>query len=637
MNNLNMDLTGGTLPNYKVKNRVFSVFRMEQFIDFGTPVYADSIQVYLISDGRTIPLVLDDDYMVPDEAILECDNDMSSARLQRPDFNHKLTSGITMLRGVDANADYRIAVSYQRLYPNQIQTAQIHGTEVNVTPELLVEVLTSIEQLKILTNQVTDTSSLNTDGNLLLEMDVDKTNENNYIEDEAHLVNTSGGRYVIRPKGGDFYRDSVTVKHPGSGSTLIEGEDYEIVGISEAHTKITSYPGEVCQFIIIKTAISDTVTVSYHAFGGEPTLDNYEELLANLNNLTQFLNASGTLTSSSLGNTDVIQSLINRITSLEADMRRLQGTPAYGDITSGKCILMKIFSEQPGMHWYTIATLYNTEGSNMEPCVADTFNFRLQTQLSHFQCQVAVAVDTNNNSGDCLNVNVISENYPRGYIPFEDYSSIDKIIQPQIRAVWKRQDTVSGIALQLGFELKGMVEETVAIEDMSGHESCWKLVEEKAEVTLPQDDNFLLPDGLSTWSTSLANSYQESMLIPFKKGHLIWAGNQPMNRPTDGWLYFELDKDNLLLNPDTDIRRFSRLRLDIEEKDGLQFPIDVLFNSGTNYLKGHASFTHQNDPVYVNAELSKTEKDGIHLRLNWEVVAGISSNELDLKDLVIYC
>ena len=265
----------------------------------------------------------------------------------------------------------------------------------------------------------------------------------------------------------------------------------------------------------------------------------------------------------------------------------------------------------------------------MEPCVADTFNFRLQTQLSHFQCQVAVAVDTNNNSGDCLNVNVISENYPRGYIPFEDYSSIDKIIQPQIRAVWKRQDTVSGIALQLGFELKGMVEETVAIEDMSGHESCWKLVEEKAEVTLP--------DGLSTWSTSLANSYQESMLIPFKKGHLIWAGNQPMNRPTDGWLYFELDKDNLLLNPDTDIRRFSRLRLDIEEKDGLQFPIDVLFNSGTNYLKGHASFTHQNDPVYVNAELSKTEKDGIHLRLNWEVVAGISSNELDLKDLVIYC
>lgn len=637
MSNLNMDLTGGTLANYRITNRVFSVFRMEQFIDLGTPVYADSIQVYLISDGRTVPLVLDEDYRIPDEAVLNCDNDMSAAKLQRPDFDYRLTSGITMLRGVESGAAYRIAVNYQRLYPSQIQEAQIHGTAINFTPELLADILNNIEQLKILTNQVTNTSSLTDGGSLLLELDVAKTNENNYIEDEEHVVNTSGGRYVIRPKGGDFYYDSVTVKHPGSGETLVLGTDYEIVGMSETHTKATSHTSPVYQFIIIKRAISDTVTVSYHAFGGEPTLDNYEELLANLNNVIQFLNASGTLTSSSLGSTDVIQSLISRVNDLEADMRRLQGTPAYGDITSGKCTVMKLFSEQPGLHWYTIATLYNTAGSDMEPCTADTFNFRLQTQLSHFQCQVAVAIDTNNNSGDRLNVNVISENYPRGYIPFEDYSDIDKIIKPQIRAVWNQQDTLSGVALQLGFELKGMLEETVAIEDMSGHESCWKLVEEKAEVTLPQDDNFILPDGFSTWSSLLAHSYQESMLIPFKKGHLIWAGTQPLNRPTDGWLYFDLDQDSLSLDENTDIRRFNRLRLDIEEKDGLQFPIEVLFNSGTNTLKGHASFTHQNEPVYVNAEMSKTEENGIRLRLNWEVVAGTSSNELDLRDLVIYC
>lgn len=60
----------------------------------------------------------------------------------------------------------------------------------------------------------------------------------------------------------------------------------------------------------------------------------------------------------------------------------------------------------------------------MEPILLlvlpDTFVFRLQTQLSHIQFTVAVSVDLNNKGADRLNVNVISENYPRGYVPFTD-------------------------------------------------------------------------------------------------------------------------------------------------------------------------------------------------------------------------
>lgn len=316
-------------------------------------------------------------------------------------------------------------------------------------------------------------------------------------------------------------------------------------------------------------------------------------------------------------------------------MRRLQGTPAYGDITSGKSILMKLFAEKPGLHWYTIASLYKITGDDTTPSEADSFIFRLQSQLSHFQFKAEVSVDLNNQEGDRFNVNVTSENYPRGYTPFTDYGEIDSIIRPQLRVVWNDSDTMTGAYLQLGFTLTNMLEETVAIEDMSGHESCWKLVDEVATVTQPADSDFTLPNGTSIWSTSLDTSKQESMLIPFKKGHLAWCGSVSMNRPDTGWQYTDLG-DSLLLENSVDISRITKLRVDIEEVDGFQYPIDINFNSKIDKLKGHASFTHGNEPAYINAEIYRKEDGSINIRLNYEIVAGTESNELRIRDVVVY-
>ena len=116
--------------------------------------------------------------------------------------------------------------------------------------------------------------------------------------------------------------------------------------------------------------------------------------------------------------------------------------------------------------------------------------------------------------------------------------------------------------LQLGFELKGMLEETVCIEDLSGHESCWKLVDETATVTTPQDSEFLLPDNSSIWSALLSNSCKEDMLVPFNKGHLAWCGTQTLNRPIDGWQYFEVSNE-LLIDHTTNIRKFTFILIPI--------------------------------------------------------------------------
>ena len=220
------------------------------------------------------------------------------------------------------------------------------------------------------------------------------------------------------------------------------------------------------------------------------------------------------------------------------------------------------------------------------------------------------------------------------YTPFTDYGSIDKIIRPQLRVVWDDQDTASGAYLQLGFELTNMMEETLAIMDLSGQDSCWKLVDEVSTVTTPKDSDFLLPDGTSTWSTSLSKSLQESMLVPFHQGHLIWAGTQAMNRPNDGWQYFQIS-DDLLIDSSVDITRIKRLRVDVEEVNGLQFPVDINFNAGTDHLKGHAAFTHQEQPVYINAEIYYEDNKPV-CRLNYDVIAGTESNELDIRDLVIF-
>ena len=632
MRNSNMDLTGKH-QNYAESNRVWRVFKYNQLINFEATVFAESLKIYLISSGvKSQLLTRGTDFDVPEIFISSCDNDVSQAKLIDGLFDKELISGIRMLRGIDNGSTITIAVAYQRLYPNQLRTAYVHNEPFNLTPELAYDMVKSIETLKLLVSRVNDVGSLTTDQALLLEMDETKTNTNNYIEKEEHLLNVPGGRFMIHPRGGSFYSDSVTIVHPSTGQTLIPGKDYFVVGMDEPKTKATSHIAPVYNFLLIVAPIADEVEISYHAFGGDPTLDNYRQLLKNMNNVIQYLNDANSLTSDSLGGTEVMMALFERVELLEAKMRRLEGTPSYGDITSGKCILMKLFSDTPGLHWYTIAKLY-TIGGSTAPCTADTFIFRLQSKLSHFQFTAAASVDLSNIEIDRFNLNVISDNYPKGYVPFTDYSKIDEIIRPQMRVVWIDGETVSGAYLQLGFELKGMMEETISIEDVSGHESCWQLVDEISLATTPTDINFPLPNGTS-WSPLLPAARSESMLIPFSRGHLAWSGVHPLNRPESGWQSFTI-KDHYL-DQSTDIRRIKKLRLNIEEKFGLQFPVDIALNSGTNHLKGHATFTHQEKPVYINAEVFY-EDEKIVFRLNFDVVAGVESDELDLRDMSVFC
>lgn len=630
--NTQMDLTGKH-PNHRVENKVVHVFRMDQTIDLDTPVFADSIKVVLLSGGVNVTLEKDKDYYIPETLITSCDNDMSRAKLLDKSFNEVLCRGFIMRMAVD-DAGYSIAITYQRLYPIQYKGIYHHGEPLVITPDVIYSLIQDVEQLVLLNSRVTEVGDLTEDKGKYLPIDVDKTNPNNFIEDEVCVVNVLDNRAIILPTCGSFYLDSVIVKHPATNSVLEKDKDYLIIGMDEARTKATSHTSPVYQFIAITAPIVGEVHISYHAFGGMPTVDNYRDLLDNINNVISYLNNANTLTAESLGNTPLMIALFERMSKLEESMRRLEGKPSYGDITSGKSIYMKLFTDKPGLHWYTIASLYKVNGGR-DISTADTMNFRLQTKQSHIQVQCAVAVDLHNEHGTKMNVSTVSENYPRGYVPFVDYSKQDRIIRPQLRVVWANDGELSGAYLQLGFELKGMAEEGICIEDMSGHESCWKLVDETVEVTQPDDNNFILPNGKSVWSKLSATCHQESMLIPYKDGHLIWSGEIQMNRPNEGWQQVHLHDADLMVDKNTDITRFQKLRLDIAEEGGMQFPIDIHFNSGYSPLKGHGTFTYMDRPVYVNVTMFR-ENDELECIINFDVTAGSDNNKLTIRDLVIY-
>lgn len=634
MANLTMDLTA-SLSNYAVTNQVFKIFKYEQQIDFGTPVFADSIVVYLASGGISgVSLTLNTDYIIPDDAVTACDNDASAARLMDPNFDKTLCKGITVIKPV-IEGEFSIAISYQRLYPRQIPSAYYKGAPINFTPELLTEMVETLQthdqQLSRVVNISTETSSKDVK---LLEVDANASDVNNDITDEIHTVNTSTGRILIHPQAGSYYADSLVVKVASTGEILTRGVDYECVGLDSAAVKASAATSAIYHFILITSSTFENVSISYHAFGGQPTLENYRSLLENVTNVISYLNSSNSLTLDTLPTSPVVTSMLNRINTLEANMRRLQGTSTYGDITSGKVIAQKLFAETAGLNWFTIASLYTTHGQT-SPCTADTFIFRLQSLQSRFNFMCAVAVDLHNSEGYRLQVDTLSDNSNRGFIPFEDYENVADIIYPQLRIIWNSQDVASGCLLQIGFNLKTMNKETIVIEDMSGYESCWKLVDETDNLTLPSNSEVALPDGVSTWSTSLEESICESTLIPFKNGHLVYAQDIKLNE-SDGWSYTTIT--DLLINDEgsLDISRIRKVRCDIAETDGYEFAIDIPFNASSKKMKGHATFTHGNKPAYINAELYENEDGSPEITLGYNVTAGAQSNQLTIKDLVVY-
>ncbi len=630
------DLTGID-PLHRIINDVHSVYAPNQKIFFNTAVYADSLDISLIG---TVPVVKFTEGV--DWEVREDDIDVpttSRVKVYDSEFNKRLVRSITIIRTFPGE-QYLLNTNYQRLYPNQIRTAIYNNEALEWTPPLAVAVLEEIDRLRLLISKTRDNVSLESDSVKYLEVDPGQVNPNNVIVGEKHTVDTTASILYIQPIYGSFYDDdTLVVKHPTTNRTLVKDEDYRVVGINSSKTKISSSTSAVYDFILFIKEFVGEVEISYHAFGGEASLANYKDLLQQVRNLTYFMNDAKFITETTLGHTSVVNALTERIVTLEDNMRRfLTGRPSYGDRTSGVSRLYKFTASDSELHWFSIATLYKVDGSD-DIVNADRLHFRMSTLYSKIMADFYVSVNMNNPTDNKLDVTVLSESYPRGYIPFTDYNSIDMITRPQFRVIWNDDDVrQSGVILQVGLELKTILAESVAIEDFSGAECCWKLVDESDEAFSPEDVSVALPavDGAGQpyfiWNNLNPSSRQESTLFPFEKGHLVWAGVECLNRP-GGWKNITLSH---FLSADVDYRKIKKVRLELSERSSYKFPVDVELVPGLEQMTGTASVTYYREPLDVVVNITRDlDTEEIIIELTTHVVEA-GATPLDLMGVLIY-
>lgn len=632
------DLTG-TDPLHRVVNEVHAI-REDQKIYFTTPVFAESISLELVgtAPSKTFKQVFlrDKDWVVNDDDIDKAA--MSRVCVMDETFDKVLVRSVTMIAPY-VGKPYKVNTAYQQLYPNTIRTASYMTEPLDFTPALLQDMLTEIDNLRLQVSRVHDVTSPESAYTRLMEEDMYMTDPLNIVENEVHTLDTPNNVCYIKPMYGSFYKDTLKVYHPTRKEYLKEGTDYRIVGMNVAKTKATKSTSSVFDYVMIVTEMVGEVEISYHAYGGEAALVNFHDVWNRVLAMISYLNEARFITESTIGRTAAWNCHENRLGKLEELMRRLlAGTPSYGDVTHGKSRVYKVTSADSDLHWWTLGTLFKVDGSDS---IINADRMKLRINLMHAKCimDVYTSMNLNNPKDNRFTVDVVSDNYPRGYVPFKDYSGVDVIIRPQFRVIWN-EDPVrqSGFILQIGMQLRNIHTETIGIEDMSGAECCWVLRDEQETAITPEDDFLALPaekedmNKYFIWSTNNPRSLVESTLLPFKHGHLIWAGVQCLNRP-GGWQHFRIPH---FLEPEVDYRRITKVRLELAERSSYQFPLDIEVVPGLDTMVGTTSTSYYKEPLDVMIQMERDPlTQDILISLNTNVCED-GANPLDLMGVVVY-
>lgn len=624
------DLTGEH-QNYKSENNVFKIHTPGQKIEFHEPVFLDGLIMHELGTINR-PMVRGTDYEIE---LDDYDNtSMSKIQAYSPDFDKQLIKSLTITKTFVQS--FKINIQFQKLYPINIKQALFYGNRLEVHPDLIASMIIDLQYLMHITRSVDNSIADDHKTPKLLEEDPHKSLVSNKITDEIHTVNTVEGRRYIRPLCGAFYDGDVTVEMVDNPDPLIPGEDYIFYGFDINRVRNTSSTDSIYNYILIKKEYVGDIRIGYHAYGGETTVSDVRVIDDKITDIINFLKESSFLTNNTLSTSPIIENMMEKINNLEEQVRILNNVrPDYGDVTSGASAVHVIRSNDAVNHWYNIATLY-TVGENSEPVLADRMFLRMATKESEFQVDMMINVNINNPLNEILKVNVLSANYPKHYIPLVSYDNLSDIIRPRVRVIFnKNEDEYSGAILQLGFELKGLAQETVAFHDMSGKESSWKLLPSSEEIVEPQDNDIQLPNESHIYSTDNPDSYSIETLVPFDDGCLVFAGATPVNRPEGGFKEITI---NHYLADNVNIQNIKKCRVELQEgADGALFPVDINFSSSTDYLFGVATYQYNDEVGSISCDLYKDSDTGeLVLKLISDIDQNTEAAVLNIRHIFLY-
>ena len=401
MSLLTPDLTG-TSVYCKVENDTRLIISDDQIVPFYTSVFADSIEMVLVGTTNQI-LVRNKDWYVS-ESDIDYDT-MGSMRLRDKTFNSTLVKSVTMIKTYVA--DYKINMSYQKLYPKQSTLAiQNYPERVEFTPEIWYEVLNTVKRHELLLAPITDIHSEGVIKQpMLLEPDPNQELDRNKIVDEIYSINVPNKVQVIHPIHGDFFKDSLVIKRKDTNELLKEDEDYLVYGYDSYKTSNTLNTSGVYKYILFTKPFVLDVALSYHAYGGDPSLYDIKAHNESINNITDYILNSQLLTADTVANAPVMLNMISKLQSLEEQVRILskQGRPNYGDATSGNTLVLAIDAVTPReLHWWNIAELYKVSGqnTNSEVHVSGTMKINVEMLYKKIAFTAYISVNLDNYSVD---------------------------------------------------------------------------------------------------------------------------------------------------------------------------------------------------------------------------------------------
>lgn len=517
------DITG-TNPLYKKVNMPAFVKQIGYKIFFeNSPAFLAGLTIKL-TDGTGYTLVRNVDFEVRDDDI----NQLATSRalLQNPQFTGTLLTSVTIINARAVGKP--LASSYQEFYMTNPGYVPDDGTPFEVTPELIKSLVSGLGDVRQQIAKVVSPVALNQVAPKLLPFDQNGELASNLVTGEPVTINTIAGIDVIRLAHGAFFADSLEIFY--NGTKLDPTTDYVPIGLSPITMRSSNKSG-IYENIGINGEFAGTLVINYRAVGGDVQAKDLDALYNMLLGITNYLNDSIFVTSGTIQETPAFRAMNARQLILEDQVKRLlNGTPTYADGSAGTATTRPIKADNADLHWYTIATLFKVDGSN-DIVRADQFKGRVflpDSKISlGFTAELNIDQDRNK-----VSIRTDSLIFDPTYRLFNDVS-VNAPQYPMVRVVWNQAaQSFSGACLQIGIALPAL-QDRMVVENLSTPESCWILNRRNEAVTgqvstpytSPEDNAFLLPDGVTLWSSSGSSSNQYVYAPRYDDGYLAYSGS----------------------------------------------------------------------------------------------------------------
>lgn len=603
----------GTDPTYRNDGDTYTLRRAGQKIHFQSPVYKAGLQILITGDpGNPLLEGIDWEVLVDDEDTTT----LSKLSNAEPNFDKTILSSITITRTI--TTPLRVQMVYQQVYPVTFKTSFSGNELVEMSADGWINMQSRLANVEALAARVNDVVADTPRNPVFLEFDLHKENPDNVIHDEDYVVNVFDGKNVILPAQGSFFKDSVVLVIPAlteqdDDTPLDFGTDYIFIYANHAKTAQSRNGPGIYDGIKILRSMAGTVRISeYHAVGGNLTLGDGKTLLERIANLERFILTNTFVTENGLPSSRPMVTLSNRIVNMEDQLRILtSGSPFYGDSTGGNGVAVpkRIRANDAGFHWWTIAKMYKV-GTAPDIFLRDRMRLRINLVEAKLQADVAISVDISRPDFR-LSVDADGVLQDVNFTLYGIETSPTLTVMPKFRIIWN-QDVVasSGVYLQIGLHLPTLTE-TLVLNDHSGIESTLILDGTTGTVgnrLLPNDDNIILPDGASVWSTVNGTSRVETKMMPNATGYRIWSGSKP---------FPELDSGNGAWSPTVlvqnffDIKDVKKLHLEFANASGQTFTCPVVM-TGTGVLerRGQGVVSINDMAIVVSAILNKHATTG---------------------------